>query len=675
MLSNTIPLVDLGWQASGKSLAIRYETRTGFDFFNTPFQLNPANEDTGSFHFINPGTPGTSQTSTFLAISPKYVLVRNGVKLGVNTDTPTELVEVGGNVKAVKFIGDGSLLTNLPGGSGGGGVSQTYVDAADAALQSKIDTEKNRIDTLVTGAPQALDTLKEIADQIAADEAGAAAMLATIQQHTQALSLKANLNGGNSFDGDQSITNGFLYANGSRLYGLVSDKVAEGVTNKYYTDAKVQALVDSVYTGYFNPTYSESPLYIGQAASGTLQFINSYGLADVGTYSITIPTQAVGNAFSSPGGSIEFRNVTSGTVTLNFTNGVTIRNSAAGNGTVSTISLEAGECITIWRSSVFGGQSNTQYYLVRRYNLYGTIASGGGGGTPDVTKAYVDAADSNLQTQIATERNRINTLVTGAPQALDTLKEIADQLAADEVGTAAILATQQQHTQQLANVVHRTGDETANGVKRFPDGIALGTMSIQAVRDAAYTLGVGGSFAVVQNTGADGEGAFRLQAKADFSSIQATKVNITDNQNLLLNADGGNVGVGGTRTPSEKLEVTGNVKANYFIGDGSRLTNLPTGGATAAISRFPAFTVTADGAQTITLPAGAQDALNVMVYEAAGYVRTIWIEDYSVASNTLTITANANLKVGDKVSGNYFAQSTGGGGNGGGNTTNMYVYP
>jgi hypothetical protein len=41
-------------------------------------------------------------------------------------------------------------------------------------------------------------------------------------------------------------------------------------------------------------------------------------------------------------------------------------------------------------------------------------------------------------------------LIGGAPAALDTLAELAAQLLADEQGTAAILATIQQHTQQLA---------------------------------------------------------------------------------------------------------------------------------------------------------------------------------------------------------------------------------
>lgn len=40
-----------------------------------------------------------------------------------------------------------------------------------------------------------------------------------------------------------------------------------------------------------------------------------------------------------------------------------------------------------------------------------------------------------------------------------------------------------------------------------------------------------------------------------------------------------NVGVKTSTTPTESMEVNGNVKASYFIGDGSRLTNLPSGGA------------------------------------------------------------------------------------------------
>lgn len=40
-----------------------------------------------------------------------------------------------------------------------------------------------------------------------------------------------------------------------------------------------------------------------------------------------------------------------------------------------------------------------------------------------------------------------------------------------------------------------------------------------------------------------------------------------------------NVGVKTSTTPTESMEVNGNVKATKFIGDGSSLTNLPTGGS------------------------------------------------------------------------------------------------
>ena len=76
-------------------------------------------------------------------------------------------------------------------------------------------------------------------------------------------------------------------------------------------------------------------------------------------------------------------------------------------------------------------------------------------------------AVTELSNRITTEKNRLDNLVANAPVALDTLKEIGDQLAADEQGAAAMLATLNQHTSALTNVIYKTTDEAIDGLKTF----------------------------------------------------------------------------------------------------------------------------------------------------------------------------------------------------------------
>jgi hypothetical protein len=96
---------------STKGFVIRYEGRTGLGGDNENLQLNPLNNSLGSFHFMDPNAFQHSDTATFFATSPKLTLVRQG-NMGVNTDNPTEKLEVVGVVKATSFKGDGSGITN-----------------------------------------------------------------------------------------------------------------------------------------------------------------------------------------------------------------------------------------------------------------------------------------------------------------------------------------------------------------------------------------------------------------------------------------------------------------------------------------------------------------------------------------------------------------------------------
>ncbi len=70
-----------------------------------------------------------------------------------------------------------------------------------------------------------------------------------------------------------------------------------------------------------------------------------------------------------------------------------------------------------------------------------------------------------------------------------------------------------------------------------------------------------------------------------FGSIEAyNSATPTTKKPIIINRWGGYVGIGGTDSPTEKLEVVGNIKATAFIGDGSALTGLATGPSDRIIS-------------------------------------------------------------------------------------------
>jgi hypothetical protein len=236
---------------------------------------------------------------------------------------------------------------------------------------------------------------------------------------------------------------------------------------------------------------------------------------------------------------------------------------------------------------------NTQYYLLL---------------TPDVNKAYVDAANLALQAQIAAEKYRLDTLVTGAPEALNTLKEIADQLAADQLGAAGILLTQQQHAQQLAALNNGnfaklsvpnnfTGKQTITYADNtYADGLVIrnersSTNALSGIKVTGADGLNGGllqyipptfGYPPLDNTVLFGSyGRTRLGFVANSSAIDGVAQDLyfqtiaTNSPAIYVKADAGDkVGIG-TVVPSERLEVAGNVKASQFIGDGSQLTGLP----------------------------------------------------------------------------------------------------
>lgn len=107
-------------------------------------------------------------------------------------------------------------------------------------------------------------------------------------------------------------------------------------------------------------------------------------------------------------------------------------------------------------------------------------------------------------------------------------------------------------------VVHLTGNETISGTKTFTGGVVM--------KGGADVASSGNAILNVEGVATD----------TDYIDMYVSGgTNITRPLVLQNNSSGsGNVGIG-TATPSEKLEVVGNIKATKFKGDGSELTNVP----------------------------------------------------------------------------------------------------
>lgn len=161
--------------------------------------------------------------------------------------------------------------------------------------------------------------------------------------------------------------------------------------------------------------------------------------------------------------------------------------------------------------------------------------------------------------------------------------------------------------------VHLSGDETIRGAKSFTGNVTTSSSFI-------------------------GDGSQLTNIPAFY------KDNFFYGRNLFYNAYNA---FGGNNNPTEAVDVNGNVKVNgFFIGDGSKLTNLPSSSATL-LKRSPEFTASSDGQQSVTLPSAASFIVSISLQEGSGLVRTLYPKNFSVYGTSVTITSAEEIVTGD----------------------------
>jgi hypothetical protein len=502
-----------------------------------------------------------------------------------NANVAAYLPTYTGNVSANYFVGNGATLTSITGANVSGIVANAaYAVTANSAVYATNSTQATY--ATVANSVAGANVLGTVANANVANSATTAGTAQYVTANAQANITSVGIL--TSLSASGNITGSYILGNGSQLTGITASlngnltgNINTGIYNIYSTSGPVTINDGLSVTGTVTTTgglITPGPVattanvtanyFIGDGSQLTNLPAGNYSNANVAAYLPTYTgnvsaTNFIGNGatLTNIAGANVAGAVANATYAVNANTAAYATNS--GQATYATVAN------SVAGANVSGTVANATYALTSNASSYTNRAN-----IADVANAV---AGANVSGTVANATYALNansatyaTLAVNATQAnyANTANSVTGSNVVGIVANAVYATTAS--TATSANSAGTAQYVTANAQANITSVGVLTSLSSTGNITGSYILGNGSQLTGIASslngnlTGNINTGPYNL-----FSSNGAVLINDS------LSVTGTITTVSGIISGS--LVTTANVTANYFIGDGSQLTNLPAG--------------------------------------------------------------------------------------------------